>query len=202
VLRSSSISSASSVSAPSTKLDVQARCRYAKLCSERLSVKPTIASVPEDHEAVYLTSSPESYAVFTGKPLCDMSDVAALPREREMTDAARALQELQRYGANRPTKPVRAGSKRSRGLSIEHALHDDVREMLAGGEYPTNDSWSATMVRVSGQASQGVALKESSRHKRVCCATEAALALPLRMSSLHPAVGGYGGPGMWEGILN
>jgi hypothetical protein len=190
--RSSSVSSASSVTAPSAKLDVQARYRYAKLGSDRFSLKPTIASVPEDHEELYLTSSPESYAAHTAKDLCDTSlETPLARREREMNDAARALQELQRYGGNRPAAPVKAGSKRGRANSV----HDEVREMLAG-QYQSGSSWPETMVR--GPAQQVPVLRSNS--KRVCCSTEAARA--PRISSLHPAVGGYGGPGMWEGILN
>jgi hypothetical protein len=185
--RSSSISSASSVTAPSSKLDVQARYRSAKLCSERASLRPTIASVPEDHE-VFMTSSPESYAIPAGKELGEMSWETPLGRrEREMDDAARALQELHRSGANRPAMPARVGSKRGRADSV----HDDVREMLAGQQ--DSLSWPETMVRAQVPARRG-------SHKRVCCSTEAARA-PM-FSALHPAVGGFGGPGMWEGILN
>lgn len=185
--RSSSISSASSVSAPSSKLDVQARYRSAKLCSDRVSLRPTIASVPEDHEA-FMTSSPESYAVPAGKEFSDMSLETPLGRrEREMDDAARALQELQRSGSSRPAMPARAGSKRGRTNSV----HDDVREMLAGQE--NGLSWPESMVRAQVPIRRG-------SHKRVCCSTEAARA--PRFPSLHPAVGGFGGPGMWEGILN
>lgn len=185
--RSSSISSASSVTAPSSKLDVQARYRSAKLCSERVSLRPTIASVPEDHEA-FMTSSPESYAIPAGKELGDMSWETPLGRrEREMDDAARALQELQRSGASRPAMPARVGSKRGRADSV----HDDVREILASQQ--DGLSWPETMVRAQVPARRG-------SHKRVCCSTEAARA--PRFSALHPAVGGFGGPGMWEGILN
>jgi len=185
--RSSSISSASSVTAPSSKLDVQARYRSAKLCSDRVSLRPTIASVPEDHEA-FMTSSPESYAVPAGKEFSEMSLETPLGRrEREMDDAARALQELQRSGANRPPIPARAGSKRGRANSV----HDDVREMLVGQQ--NGLSWPESMVRAQVPVRRG-------SYKRVCCSTEAARA--PRFSALHPAVGGFGGPGMWEGILN
>ena len=137
-----------------------------------------------------MTSSPESYAVPTGKELNEMSLETPLGRrEREMDDAARALQELHRSGTGRPAMPARAGSKRGRTNSV----HDDVREMLAAQQSAM--SWPETMVR--GRAQVPV-LRGS--HKRVCCSTEAARA--PRISSLHPAVGGYGGPGMWEGILN
>jgi len=189
ISRSSSISSASSVTAPSSKLDVQARYRSAKWCSERLSLRPTIASVPEDKEG-FMTTSPESYALPTGKELSEMSLETPLGRrEREMDDAARALQELQRSGIDRPAMPLKVGSKRGRANSV----HDDVREMLAS--QGSSFSWPETMVR--GRAQVPV-LRGSS--KRVCCSTEAARA--PRISALHPAVGGYGGPGMWEGILN
>ncbi|KAL2136071.1 hypothetical protein VTI74DRAFT_5651 [Chaetomium olivicolor] len=201
VSRSSSISSASSVTAPSTKMDAQARYRYAKLCSDRLSVKPTIASVPEDHEEHYLAASPDSFGAATGKELCDVSlETALARRQREMDEAARALAELQHYGTSRPSMPARVGSKRSRALSLENSLQDDVRDMLAG-QYQSNVSWPETMVRTHG-GSQQVPVRLTSRgsFKRVCCSTEAAQ--PPRISSLHPAVGGYGGPGMWEGILN
>ncbi|KAK4236305.1 hypothetical protein C8A03DRAFT_45683 [Achaetomium macrosporum] len=194
VSRSSSISSASSVTAPSCKLDVRARYRYGKLCSDRLSLKPTIASVPEDHEAACLTSSPESYGVAPSKGFCDVVDTPLASREREMNDAAQALQDLQRYGASRSAVQVKTGIKRSRALSTEKALQDDVREMLAD-QYPGNGSWPETMVR-SQQSSQALAWNgNGSRHKRVCCSTEAALP-HLRIPSLHPAVGGYGGPGI------
>jgi len=137
-----------------------------------------------------MTTSPESYALPTGKELSEMSLETPLGRrEREMEDAARALQELQRSGIDRPAMPLKVGSKRGRANSV----HDDVREMLAS--QGSSFSWPETMVR--GRAQVPV-LRGSS--KRVCCSTEAARA--PRISALHPAVGGYGGPGMWEGILN
>ncbi|KAL2020960.1 hypothetical protein VTK56DRAFT_7734 [Thermocarpiscus australiensis] len=205
ISRSSSISSASSVNAPSTKLDVQARCRYAKLGSERLSLRPAIASVPEDHEKNCLTASPESYAAHFGKEVCDMyMDLPLARRQREMDEAARALQELQRSGASRPeaqadTGSVKTGSKRSR----QNSVHDDVREMLAG-HCLSGSSWPVTMLRtrgeLAGQSRQTPVYAATRGNKRVCCSTEAARSLSI--SSLHPAVGGPGGPGMWEGILN
>merc|ERR1712093_681076 len=72
--RSSSISSASSLmSAPiSSKLDVQARCRYAKLCSEKQN-RVAIATVPEGFCDSGPTSSPESYAGPVGKDFLDLS---------------------------------------------------------------------------------------------------------------------------------
>lgn len=204
--RSSSISSASSVSAPSAKLDVLARCRYARLCGERSSLKPTIASVPEDYETDCLTSSPESYTGTVGKDLYDMPLETPLARkQREIDDAARTLQEMQRHDANRQaaTASVRAGSKRSRAASIDNSLQENVREMLSGrsnGE----PAWADSMIRSRpgfGGLAQQIPVRPTlgSSSKRLCCSTEAAE--PFVMSALHPVMGGLGGPGMWHGIL-
>ncbi|KAK0729800.1 hypothetical protein B0H67DRAFT_476734 [Lasiosphaeris hirsuta] len=192
--RSSSISSASSVSAPSAKLDVLARCRYAKLCSERSSLRLAIASVPEDYEVDCLTASPESYTGPVGKDFHDMSlETPLARRQREMDDAARALQELQRHGQ------VRAGSKRSRTASIDNSsLQENVRDMLAGRFMSGGSAWSDSMIRGRPQQMPVHATLQGS-NKRLCCSTEAAE--PFMMSSLHPAMGGVGGPGMWGGIL-
>lgn len=206
--RSSSISSASSLaSAPSSKLDVQARCRYAKQCGERLSLRPSVAPVPEDYEENFLSSSPDSYTGPVGKDLCDMSlETPLARREREMDEAARALQELQHYGQApvqlAPVPVVKAGSKRSRAPSVDNSLQDNVRNMLAG-RYTAEPSWTDTLVRarplVPGSFQQvPIGASADGARKRVCCSTEAAQYIP----SLHPAIGGLGGPGMWEGILN
>lgn len=204
--RSSSISSASSLaSAPSTKLDVQARCRYAKLCSERYSLRTTIASVPEDYEENCITSSPDSYTGPVGKEFCDMSlDTPLAKRDHEMddtardNDAARALQELHNnyhrsIAMQVPVSAAKAGSKRSRPVSMDNSnVQDCVRDML-NGSYPTMEaSWTDSLVR------SRASLRDS--RKRMCCSTEASQ--QYNMSSLHPAMGGLGGPGMWEGILN
>ncbi|KAI1881886.1 hypothetical protein JX265_000712 [Neoarthrinium moseri] len=178
--RSSSISSASSlVSAPSTKLDVQARCRYAKLCSERYSLRPAIASVPEDYEENCLTSSPESYTGPVGKDLMEMSlDTPLDCRGREnddAADAARALQELHNY---HETQTSRTSSKRSRPVSMNNSLQENVRDLLSS-HYAASGEWSS---------------------KRVCYSNDASTAYTI--PSLHPAMGGSGGPGMWEGVLN
>ncbi|KAK4660244.1 PHO85 cyclin-5 [Podospora pseudocomata] len=185
--RSSSISSLSSVNAPSAKLDAQARCRYGRSFSERMSLKPTIASVPEVYEEGHcLTASPESYTGPAGKDFYDGTlDAQYACRQREMNDAAMALQELQRQAVDSSSAPVRSGTKRSRTFSMDNAqLQESVRGYLSMDS--TNaGAWPESMVRGS--------------HKRVCCSTEAAQ--PYMISSLHPAVGGPGGPGMWQGIL-
>lgn len=210
--RSSSISSASSlVSAPSTKLDVQARYRYAKLCGERLSLKPTVASVPEDYEENRISSSPDSYTGPVAKDMVDMSlDTPLAQREREMDDAARALQDLHNSHRNLPAQQqpvaVKAGSKRSRPLSMDNSLQDNVRDMLKG-QLTRERSWPDTLVRPrleirTNSDSQQIPVRANLNEgrKRVCCSAEAFQ--PYGMSSLHSAMGGVGGPGMWAGILN
>jgi hypothetical protein len=196
--RSSSISSASSVSAPSAKLDVLARCRYAKLCSERSNLKPTFAPVPEDLQLECpMVASPESYSAY-----CD--PYARTRREQEIAEAACALQDLQNHGAAKPPAVQFRGSKRSRASSIDNSLQENVRELL-GGRYQNGElSWSDSFVRARSDVvgvPQQIPVRASLRgsHKRVCCSAEAAE--PFMMSSLHPAMGGVGGPGMWEGIL-
>lgn len=200
--RSSSISSASSLtSAPYTKLDVVARCRSAKLCSERYALRPTVASVPEDYEET-MSSSPEYYVGPVGYGMS--LDTLPLKRECEIddatNDAARALQELHdnwRRSCGPPqlaTAAPKAGSKRSRPLSVDHGLQENVREMLYGQYTPTGAS-------LTGSDTHQVSVPASSQdgRKRVCCSTEAA---QYNISSMHPVMGGLGGPGMWAGILN
>jgi hypothetical protein len=211
--RSSSISSASSLTAPiSSKLDVQARCRYAKLCSEKQN-RMLIATVPEGYSDDGPTSSPESYTGPVGKDFLDLSLDTPLAR-CEASDyfskdeeAARALQELHNHPRSSES-PIRAGSKRSRPQSIDNSLQENVREMLSGRYQSCQPNWSDDLVRSrTGRAvspNAQVAVRSTSGasfgRKRVCCATEATRGLP--QSNLHPAFGGMGGPGMWDGILN
>ncbi|KAK2600901.1 hypothetical protein N8I77_010402 [Diaporthe amygdali] len=198
--RSSSISSASSLtSAPHTKLDVLARCRSAKLCSERYALRPTIASVPEDYEE-NMTSSPESYTgpvsdlkgmsleTLTTKKECEIDDAT--------NDAARALQELhdnwRRSHATQQlaTSAPKVGSKRSRPISVDHGLQENVRGMLRE-QYTSVGSDDNYQVPLPTSSHDG--------RKRICCSAEAA---QYSIPSMHPAMGGLGGPGMWAGILN
>lgn len=193
--RSSSISSASSlVSAPSTKLDVQARCRYAKLCSERYSLRPAIASVPEDYEENCITSSPESYMGPVGKDLLEMSlDTPLARRGCDMDDAAeaaRALQELHNCHRittfSQPQPAGRAGSKRSRPLSIDTSLQENVRAMLNSQYYSSSQRESSDDVLRSRAPQDG-------GRKRVCYSADGSA--PVTIPALQ-------GPGMWSGILN
>ena len=209
--RSSSISSASSLmSAPfsSQKLDVQARCRSAKLCSERMT-RTYIATVPEVYGP---TSSPESYTGPVGKDLYDLSlDTPLARRDVEMDyfskdeEAARAVQELHNHPRSIES-PSRAGAKRSRTQSIDNTLQENVREMLHG-RYQSDGSWSDELVRSRLRTTTinpcQVAVRSTSSaslgRKRVCCATEAVREYP--QTNLHPGLA-FAGPGMWEGILN
>lgn len=167
--RASSISSASSLaSAPYSKLEILARCRSAKMMSEKCAV------VPSDK--------------YVRKPELEIDDGT--------TEAARALQELhdqwQRSGSNLDyaTSAPKAGSKRSRPLSLENGLQENVREMLRG-DLPQTNSNLAGQYTYYQQPQDG--------RKRVCCSTEAA---QYQMPSIHPAMNGLVGPGMWTGILN
>ncbi|KAI0475931.1 hypothetical protein GGR56DRAFT_443107 [Xylariaceae sp. FL0804] len=203
--RSSSISSASSlVSAPSSKLDVQARCRNAKLYGERYGLRPAIASVPETYEESRFTSSPESYTGTMGKDLCQLSLETPTARrgyDADTTDAARALGELH-YSQSQPSarpRPVRLGSKRGRTSSVDNPLQDNVRDILRT-QHCTHMENSDANGRLYSRP-----VLESSAHegggKRFCYSSGASLRT-YSIPTMHPAVGGTGGPGMWEGILN
>ncbi|KAI0203300.1 hypothetical protein F4808DRAFT_458069 [Astrocystis sublimbata] len=185
--RSSSISSASSLaSAPSVKLDIQARCRNAKLYGERFSMKPTIASVPEDCKENCITSSPESYAGTAYKDFCELfSDSASLKRDcdvEDAADAARVLQELNNYRNLKPQaiSAPRPNLKRSRRVSTDESLQQNVRNMLNNHQY----------------------VPQGDETKRLRCSAESNIHHQYMIPAIHTAVGGPGGPGMWAGILN
>ncbi|PBP28383.1 hypothetical protein BUE80_DR000685 [Diplocarpon rosae] len=210
--RSSSISSASSLmSAPlSSKLDVQARCRYAKMCSEKQNRTAIAATGPEGYCDNGPTSSPESYTGPVGKDLLELGLDTLMARSAEVDvyskdeEAARALQELHSHPRS-SISPIRAGAKRSRSRSNDQNLQENVREMLSSHYQPFESNRSksfGTSSQANGAPPQ-VAVRStlpSLGRKRVCCATEAARG--LARSSRHPAFGGIGGPGMWESILN
>lgn len=188
--RSSSISSISSLaSAPYSKFDchnleVQARCRSAKLLSERYVARPVIASSSEDY-ATSISSSPQSYTGMGQEPWA--CAVQTAKREFEVddaaNDAARALQELRenwhRSSAARSsaTSAPKAGSKRTRPRSIDHGLQDNVRELLRTESL--QPEFQIPAASVDGR-------------KRVCYSAEAA----------HFPLPTFEGPGMWAGILN
>lgn len=211
--RSSSISSASSLASATlnSKLSLPSRFRAAKLCNERLSLKPTVPSVPENYDEHCFSSSPESYSGPVGK-LGDMClDTPLARRERELddmmrdpaSDAARALQDLHNYHSSADsTSTARTGSKRSRPTSIDNSLQDNVREMLSG-RY-ASESWSDSLVRPRGLAPEAylqvpVRSNLPGTSKRVCCSTEAANGFQAASGRSGMA---FRGPGMWDGILN
>jgi PHO85 cyclin-5 len=133
------------------------------------------------------------------------ADMDFLSKDEE---AARALQELHSHPRSAES-PNRVGAKRSRTESIDSSLQENVREILSGRCLPCEAGWSDHLLRsradrVMEISPNQVAVRSTSvaslGRKRVCCATEATRGLPA--SGLHPALGGIGGPGMWEGILN
>lgn len=194
--RSSSISSISSLaSAPYpkfdyTNLEVQARCRSAKMMGERHILRHA-NSFSED-TVPRLTSSP-SYVTHGSRRDFEVDDAT--------NDAARALQELHdnwqrscvsRSAVSATSAPV-AGSKRGRGLSMEHSLQDSVRDLLRGESRAKHASTAGqdTCLQIPASSHDG--------RKRVCCSAEAAQA---QIPSMHPSMGGLEGPGMWQGILH
>lgn len=188
--RSSSISSVSSLaSAPYTKLDygnleVQARCRSAKMMSERSAMRPTTSFA--DDSAGRLTSSP-SHMMHFGRRDFEVDDAT--------NDAARALQELhdnwQRSCASRgsATSAPIAGSKRSRDLSLEYSLQQSVRDLLRPEIDGRHSSFTGedNHFQVSAPSRDG--------RKRVCCSAEAA---QLQIPSLHPSIDVLGGTRMYH----
>lgn len=197
--RSSSFSSASSLAtapyakADHTNLEVQARCRSAKqLMSERHAMRSTISSMGED---CAITSSPMSYTGSLNQEHLSYSAHAAKDFEIDdaTNDAAQALQalhnnwQMSRAARKSATSVPKAGSKRSRPLSIDAGLHDNVRDLL---RYESNVKSTAPLQN----GSQVPALAQDGR-KRICCSAEAALS--YRVPDIR-----FEGPGMWAGILN
>ena len=131
------------------------------------------------------------------------SSLARKQCEMDDNDAARALQELQNYHGDASvaqfSAPRRPQLKRSRPMSIETSLQDNVREMLRG-QLQRSETWSENLVRPTSGNLQIPTPIDGGR-KRMCCSAEALDSYPS-MSPLHPAMGGIGGPGMWTGILN
>ncbi|CCC09345.1 hypothetical protein SMACR_05240 [Sordaria macrospora] len=171
--RSSSFSATSVESAPSSVSDAQARYHYGKQEGQKYGPQPVIVSAHETYGNNLLTLSPEScYMDAAGKNLNDY-EVAAL-----------ALQDLRRQGSD---LPARAGMKRARAPSTtDKPLQDNVRDLLS----------SLDSVRPARQMPVRSFSDES--YKRLCFSVEDARAA---IPSHHPAMGGIGGPGMWDGIL-
>ena len=216
--RSSSISSASSLASAtyynsSGRCSVPSRFRAAKLWNDKVCVKPSVPSVPEDYDENCMSSSPESYTGPVSR-LGDLSlDTPLARRERELddmardpaSDAARALQDLHNHTSSADATPIaKVGSKRSRASSIDNSLQDNVREILSGRSGSSESARPNTLARSRGMVSETY-LQFPARPtlggpgKRVCCSTEAANGYAA--ANVHSAIG-FGGPGMWDGILN
>lgn len=212
--RSSSISSASSLAGATfnSKLTLPSRSRGLKQSGDKSSNRPAITSVPEDYDESCFSSSPESYTGPIGR-LEDISMASHTPlvrRERDLegtprdaaSDAARALQDLhsQPSSGRLETHRPKAGSKRSRPLSIDNSLQENVREILGGRG---DAAWPDTLIRSRAYVSESnirIPMRPSlpGSQKRVCCSAEAANGYELAAQrSLS-----YTGPGMWDGILN
>lgn len=206
--RSSSVSSASSFScaAPPSKLDVQARCRFAKQSYDR-DVRVAISSAEEQYTEAGNVSSPESFA---SKEFVDMSSKSSVFPWQDNTslsadnDAAFALQELHDNPRSTGCSPVTlAGSKRSRSSTNDQLLQRSVSGIL-NNEISTY-GWSENFVLKHGSSTRAVTRTSVSgtvtsvslgtdRRKRLCCATEYA------RERAQPNV--LAQPGMWAGILN
>ncbi|KAK2608692.1 PHO85 cyclin-5 [Conoideocrella luteorostrata] len=214
--RSSSISSASSLASAtlygsSSRCTVPSRFRAAKLWNDRVSLKPSVPSVPEGFDEPCLTSSPESYFGPETK-LGDLTlDTPLARRERELddmardpaSDAARALQDLHNHDVSADATPTaKTGRKRSRTSSIDNSLHENVRDILTRRYDAPKSSWPNTLLRSRNMVSESymqVPATLAPNSKRVCCSAEAASG--YETTNVHPAIS-LRGRGMWDGILN
>lgn len=177
--RSSSISSVSSLASATlnSKLMASSRFRAAKIVTERASMKPSVASVPEDYDERFFSSSPESC---TGP----VTALEAMTRD-PVSDAARALQYLHSQDVHSAqSTPIVGSRKRSYSTTGDGLLQDNVRSILNGDEY-RQATWHPSLVHDS--------------RKRARCASEATIA--FQPSPVHPALN-HQTYGVWDGILN
>ena len=208
--RSSSISSASNLASATLhgglgRCGALSRSRVTKLWNDRVSLKPSVPSVPEDYDEQCMASSPESYTGPETK-LCDLTlDTPLARRERELDDAARALQDLHNHDVSADATPTatKVGLKRSRP-STDSTLHVNVRDMLYRRHDSSSPVWPETLVRSRGEVPDSyLQVPATSSHgrspKRVCCSTEAASGFDG--ANVHPAMS-LRGNGIWNGILN
>ncbi|EFW99171.1 g1 s-specific cyclin [Grosmannia clavigera kw1407] len=236
---SSNSSSWPSMIAPSTqlpKLEAQARHRYAKhqcsgssLRDKSMLLRPTVIPVVHEDEEVcrYATpvfASPEmSYTVPMGKEANEIQ----LPLDRrssdvDAADAARALAELQQQTMSdmqfsaHPQRP-RSALKRSRPLSVDNSLQDNVRELLrettmkleTKNAIPEPFSLPAVSQLVDLNANVPVvdrAAALTGSRKRLCRTSAAVTPRAVKPRSFntdlqHPTMSGLYGPGMWEGLV-
>lgn len=166
--RSSSISSVSSLASAtlSSKLSAPSRFRAAKIMNDRICMKPSVASVPEDYDERVFSSSPESC---TGP----VTALELMSRDDNVSDAARTLQ----YLHSAESTPMPLGRKRSHDV----LLQDNVRGLLSGERYP-QDSWHASVMHES--------------RKKARCASEVAMpfgAASLHPAISHQGHGAWEG---------
>lgn len=207
--RASSISAASHYASATlnSTLSLPSRSRGLKPCGDKFSGRPAFTPVPEDHD-VELLSSPDSYSGPFGKTDACM-DTPLARRENALNMAvdvdciaARTLQSLHSQGSTSSltTPTLKSGAKRSRPQSIDNALQDNVRDILADRHALGESSWPDTLVRSREHVSESN-LRHVSRpllSRKRLCSVEAAngyrTAIPRSVS--------FTGPGMWDGILN
>ncbi|GAO18330.1 hypothetical protein UVI_02032820 [Ustilaginoidea virens] len=228
--RSSSISSASSLASATlysnmSRCSVPSRFRVTKLWNDRMSLKPSVPSVPEDYDEQCISLSPESYIESeTNNKLEGLTMETPLARRRyhhhhhhhphhrgeeatrdPASDAARALQDLHKHDLSGDSTPTGvSGRKRGRTASVDHGLQENVREILAGCYDFSQESWTDDLIRSHGISSghhahlptQSVSGRTA---KRVCCSAEAATS--YQAGSVHPAIS-LRGRGIWDSILN
>ncbi|GAB0132066.1 hypothetical protein EsDP_00000514 [Epichloe bromicola] len=210
--RSSSISSASSLASATlyNNRSVPSRSRVAKLWNDRVSLKPSVPSVPEDFDEHCQNSSHVLPETKLGDLTLDASSAkSGLSLEEMMcdaaSDAARALQDLHNHDISGSVTPTATtGRKRSRAISIDNSLHENVREILIRQYETAEPSSPNAPARLRGMASD--AHLQMPTHtsfgrtaKRACCSTEAASG--YHAAGAHSTMS-FRGRGMWDSILN
>lgn len=214
--RSSSISSASSLASATlynNRCSVPLRSRVAKLWNDRVSLKPSVPSVPEDFVDEHCQNSsgfnvdPETRL---GDSTVDAFSAKCGPSLEEMvcdaaSDAARALQDLHNHDLSGSVTPTATtGRKRSRAISVDNSLHENVREMLIRPYETAEPSSPNAPARLRGMTSDPYLRMPTHTSfgrtaKRACCSAEAASG--YEAAGLHPTMS-FRGRGMWDSILN
>jgi len=209
------------MSAPlSYKLDVQARCRYAKRCNNERNLRTTMTPVAEGVPEITPTASPDSYTGPVGKDFLGLSLDTPLSKQPDYDysahNAARALQALHDYPRSSSSN---AGLKRSRAESVGQSLQENVREMLMSSTAPSScrTGWSEKIIRdrkgsrasVLGESQNQIAMPSPSNsllgRKRMCCEPMTYTQMSYTQPGCRPelvALPSVGAPGMWAGILN
>lgn len=177
-----------------------------------MSLKPSVPSVPEDFDEYCQNSSgfyvgPETKlgdltldasSAKSGLSLEDMVCDAA-------SDAARTLQDLHNHDISGSITPTATtGRKRSRAISVDNSLHENVREILIRQYETAEPSSPHAPARLRGMASDPYLQMPTHTSfgrtaKRACCSTEAASG--YHAAGVHATMS-FRGRGMWDSILN